>query len=91
MNRLRIALQERDTCDGTCESEGGCECVSPRVTEQHLDRRIDEQRAFAQDYEEAIERRAYGNGWRWGLVNGLFVGGIFVTVALFAGIHWFKG
>lgn len=91
MNRLRIALQGRDTCNGTCETEGGCTCLVSKSTESQLDRRIAEQRAFAQDYEEALERRAYTEGWRWGLVNGLFAGGASVAAALFAGIHWFKG
>lgn len=88
MSPLRIALQGRDTCNGTCESASGCECLQPKATEQQLDQRIAERRAFANQAEEAIEHRAYCSGWRWGLIDGVLVGGLLTVGAFVLGQHW---
>ena len=91
MSRLRIALQGRDTCNGSCETQAGCDCLRSQMAWQPVDTGIAERRAIADAVHEEIERDAYRAGWRWGLVNDLFAGGIFVAAALFAGIHWFRG
>lgn len=91
MSRLRIALAGRDTCNGTCEHEGGCECLRPQVTEQQLDMRIAEKRAFAARADDAIERRAYCAGWRWGVIDGVLAGALITCIAFLLGFRAIGG
>ena len=60
------------------------------VHRDQLDRRIAEQRAFAQ-VRGTLERRLPRAG-AGAAVNGMFAsGGAFVAAALFLFVHWFKG
>lgn len=93
MSGLLIALQRRDACNGSCETHAGCDCLRPQPDTVFADSSLSmaERLAIARGVHEEIERDAYRAGWRWGLVNGMFAGGIAVAAALYAGIHWFKG
>ena len=79
----------RDTCNGSCESWGGCNCVKQtRLTEQDLDAAIAAQRTFTAEAEEERERAHYCRGWRYGLVDGVFAGALFVFLAMKLGTLW---
>lgn len=91
MSRLRIALQGRDTCNGACETEGGCTCLRPQISEKQLDARIKERREFSDAITaERMEREMsfYRRGWISGLVGGVVAGGLLVAIALMAGLKW---
>lgn len=80
MSRLRIALAGRDTCNGSCESHAGCDCVrAPQPLTDYATLR-------AAQIEQ--ERTHYARGWRWGVLDGLVLGALLMALAIAAGQHF---